>query len=427
MRHVNLSPITLAVGLAAVPLASPSGAAAQAVPAVGHSIDVSRSRASLRLDFSDDSRLTVLLAGGRVLLNGREAARYQSGGPLERAWRGLLGRADSLSTADLVAALKEWKADNPAEGDASAFKAIDAALKGLTVAPPSAEAGLTVAPGAPGVPLTPPAPPVGPGPEVFRENLRESIRSSVRQSIEEARRATSAARRMNPNPQFTPRDGGNFAGVGPNLAGLLGAFVALASIAFGLLSFAPRQLDIVARTVQSSFVRSFFAGLFAQPLILPVLGMLVVGLVLTVVGILVVPVAVVAFALALILAVIGGYVAAARALGELYVRRRMAQGALAGGDTPYRAILIGLAGQLAIWTPFALLGWVPAAGSVLLWTALVFTWLMATVGLGATILSRGGLRGTFGRQVTPELSGEISWSTVDEIAPSKPVAGGPVS
>jgi len=215
--------------------------------------------------------------------------------------------------------------------------------------------------------------------------------------------------------------------VGPNLAGLVGAFVALASIAFGLLSFAPRQLDLVAGTVQTSFVRSFFAGLFSQPLILPALATLVVGLILTVVGIVVVPVAIAAFALALVLAVIGGYIAAARALGELYVRRRLAQGAFVGGDTPYRAILLGLLGLLAIWTPFAVLGWVPVAGTVLLWTAIVFTWFMATVGLGATILSRAGLRGTFGRQVTPAMSGEISWSTVDEIAPSKPAAKGPVT
>jgi hypothetical protein len=72
-----------------------------------------------------------------------------------------------------------------------------------------------------------------------------------------------------------------------------------------------------------------------------------------------------------------------------------------------------------IWAPFALLGWIPGVGVALLWAAILFTWVMATAGLGATILSRAGLRGTFGRQVTPQLSGELSWSTVDEIAPSK--------
>ena len=51
--------------------------------------------------------------------------------------------------------------------------------------------------------------------------------------------------------------------------------------------------------------------------------------------------------------------------------------------------------------------------------AVLATWIIATVGLGATILSRGGLRGSYRRQVSPQLSGELSWSTVDEIAPSK--------
>jgi hypothetical protein len=210
-----------------------------------------------------------------------------------------------------------------------------------------------------------------------------------------------------------------FAGVGPTVAGLLGAFVALASIAFGLVSFAPRQLDTVSETVQQSFIRSFFAGLFAQPLILPALVVLIIALILTIVGIIVIPVAIIAFALALCAAVVGGYIAAARALGEIYLRRRMARGATVSADPTYRAVVVGLAGLLMIWAPFALLGWIPGVGLALFAAAIVFTWLMATVGLGATILSRGGLRGTFGRHITPQMSGELSWSTVDEIAPSK--------
>jgi hypothetical protein len=226
------------------------------------------------------------------------------------------------------------------------------------------------------------------------------------------------------NPNARPRAG--FAGVGPTLAGLFGSFVALACIAFGLVSFAPRQLDMVSDTVQQSFVRSFFAGLFAQPLILPALATMVIGLILTVVGILVVPFAVVGFVLALTLGVIGGYIAAARALGEVYLRRKMARGITVSAEPTFRAIVFGLVGLLTIWAPFALFGWVPGFGTVLLWAAIIFTWIMATVGMGATILSRAGLRGSFGRRVTPQLSGELSWSTVDEIAPSKRAGEGSV-
>ncbi|MBI4421095.1 MAG: hypothetical protein HY560_09740 [Gemmatimonadetes bacterium] len=427
MRHVERSPI---LAIAIVALTAPvRPAPAQEITAVAHSIDVSRSRAAVRFDFSDDSRLAVAFSGGRIFINSRDAGRYQSGGPLERSWRGLLAQSDTFSTTGLVRAVREWKVDSLAGGDLVAKQALDAALRGLTAAP--APRGMPLGAVAPAAPVPPPGalvlPPSPEAAPAFRETLRENIRSSVRRSVEEAVAAARAAQETNPNPEFLPGSRSSFAGVGPTLAALVGVFVALACIGFGLLSFAPRQLETVAETVRSSFVRSFFAGLFAQPLILPALGTLIVALVLTVVGILLVPVAVVAFVLGLALAAIGGYIAAARALGELYVRRRMAQGGFAGGDTPFRAILIGLMALLAIWAPFAVLGWVPGTGAVLLWIAILFTWVMATVGLGAAILSRGGLRGTFGRRVSPELSGEISWSTVDEIAPSKPEVKDPVS
>jgi len=101
----------------------------------------------------------------------------------------------------------------------------------------------------------------------------------------------------------------------------------------------------------------------------------------------------------------------------------MAQGDVVTADPTYRSIVVGLGALLAIWTPFALLGWVPVAGPILLWTAIIFTWVMATAGFGATILSRAGLRSSFGRHGAAELSGELSWSTVDEIAPSRPSSG----
>jgi hypothetical protein len=221
-----------------------------------------------------------------------------------------------------------------------------------------------------------------------------------------------------PVPIRFPRLAPAYGGVGPSLAGLLGAFVALACIAFGLVSFFPRQLDVVSQTVQNSFVRSFFAGLFAQPLLLPALGTLMVALILTVVGIIVIPVAIVAFCLAVSTAVVGGYIATGRALGEIYLRRT-GQAARISGDPTYRAALVGLGLLLLIWAPFALLGWIPIIGFVLLLAAMVFTWVMATVGLGATILSRAGLRDAFRARIDAQVSGELSWSTVDQLAPSR--------
>ena len=181
-----------------------------------------------------------------------------------------------------------------------------------------------------------------------------------------------------------------------NITTLFGFFVALAAIGFGLNFFIPRQLEVVSETVSDSFGKSFFAGLFAQPLLFPVSAMLIAGLAITIVGI---PVAVLV-ALALPVAVVGaavtGYLAAAKSVGQSYLNRRIATGQSLV-VTPYRSTVYGLAGLLAVWMPAVALGWVPLVGQLLLVLAFISTWVMATAGIGAAILSRAGLRATFAR------------------------------
>ncbi|MBI4503447.1 MAG: hypothetical protein HY700_20095 [Gemmatimonadetes bacterium] len=374
MRHGKADIVSLIALSAALTLTS--AAAGQENPVAGHSVDVSRSHASLQLQMSDDEVLDITLSGGEVRINGDDVGRYEPSGALERGWRAFLDSASSLGTPEVMRAARRWTVAGLSGTDETSRQAIASAMTGLR--------------------------------SVLREAVRDRLPAIEPPAPPEIR-----------VPVGLPRRWPAFAGIGPTLAGVFGAFVALASIAFGMLSFAPRQLQIVSETVQHSFLRSFFAGLFAQPLLLPALVTLIIALVLTVVGILVIPVAVVAFVLAVVAAVVGGYIAAARALGESYLRRKMAHGMPVSADPTFRATVIGLIGLLMIWTPFALLGWVPGIGIALLVAAILFTWIMATVGLGATILSRAGLRGTFRRRIDPQLSGELSWSTVDEIAPSK--------
>lgn len=218
-------------------------------------------------------------------------------------------------------------------------------------------------------------------------------------------------------------DAPSFAGgVMIDVVRLVGAFVALTFIGFGLMIFAPRQLDVVADTAWHSFWRSFLAGLFAQPLLIPAFGMLIAGLVLTVVGILLVPFAVLAFLVAVFLAVVGGYIAVARTVGEVYLRRKMASGASVRGWLPYRYLLYGLLAVLSIWLPAVLLGWVPVAGTVLTVSAALLTWILATAGLGATIISRAGIRGTFVRRMDQALTDEHYWTASQPlpVAPREP-------
>lgn len=204
-----------------------------------------------------------------------------------------------------------------------------------------------------------------------------------------------------------------------------GVFVALAMIGFGTVFFGRRYVEVVADTASHSFGRSLTVGLLGQLLVLPTFGMLIVGLVLTVVGILLLPFAAVAFVIGAIAAVLGGYLAVAHAVGETVARRRMAHGAFVRAPNAYGYLFTGLIGLLGLWAAAALFGW---AGPVVLLfriAAVIVTWLAATVGFGAVLLSRGGLRETFAGRHVGELSDEYLWATppATPAAPRAPRGG----
>ncbi len=197
------------------------------------------------------------------------------------------------------------------------------------------------------------------------------------------------------------------------LAGVIGVFLALAALGVGLAAFGRHNLQVVSDTVSHSFGRAFVTGLVGQILILPTFGMLVVGLVLSVAGILLLPFAVAVYVLLVIVGVVGGYLAVAHAMGETYTRRRLAQGILVGAPGSYQFLLVGLVATTALWLAWALFGWVPVAGALIRGAAVLVTWLLATAGLGAALLSRAGVRENFaGRIIPPEaLTDEYLWAT----------------
>ena len=196
-------------------------------------------------------------------------------------------------------------------------------------------------------------------------------------------------------------------------AGVLGVFATLALIGFGLVSFARPQLEVLGDTVAHSFGRAFVVGLLGQILVVPTFGMLVVGLALTVVGIVLVPFAVVVYVLLAVLAILGGTLGVAHAMGETWTRRRLATGGRGFGMNSYSYLLVGLCFLLVLWLTEALFGWVPVAGTVIGGAALLVTWMIATAGFGAALLSRVGLRDAFtGRIIPPEaLTDEYLWAT----------------
>lgn len=198
-----------------------------------------------------------------------------------------------------------------------------------------------------------------------------------------------------------------------NAAGVAGVFLTLLLVGMGLVVFARSPLEVVSDTVLHSFSRSFLVGLLGQVLILPTFGMLVVGLVLTVAGILLVPFAVIVFALLLVLAVLGGFLAIAHAMGESITRRQLARGASIHSANSYRYVTVGLAAVAALWLAWLAFGWVPVAGTLVFATAILVTWMLATVGFGAALLSRAGLKEHFAGRLIPteSLTDEFLWAT----------------
>jgi hypothetical protein len=196
-------------------------------------------------------------------------------------------------------------------------------------------------------------------------------------------------------------------------AGLVGVFLTLLILGFALVLFGRPQLEVVSDTVARSFGRSFVTGLVGQVLVVPTFGMLVVGLALTIVGVLLIPFVVVAYVLLVVVGLLGGLLAVSHAMGETWVRRRLASGADIGSPNSFRYLFVGLAGALAVWATWVLVGWVPVAGNLVRVAAVLFTWLLGTAGFGAMLLSRAGVRENFaGRLIPPEaLTDEYLWAT----------------
>jgi hypothetical protein len=192
---------------------------------------------------------------------------------------------------------------------------------------------------------------------------------------------------------------------------VIAVFIACAMLGFGAVFFGRRNLEIIADTATHSFGRSFTVGLLGQLLLLPTFAMLVVGLVFTLVGILLLPFAALAYVLAAILALVAGYLAVAHAVGETVARRRMAHGAFVRAPNAYGYLFTGLIGLLGLWAAAALTGWMGPVVFVFRLAAAIVTWLAATTGFGAVLLSRAGLRESFSGRQYGESTDEYLWAT----------------
>jgi len=358
-------------------------------------ISIGSREASLELDLTAGGSRVIVLKSGGFFVDNQNAGRYAAGGALERSWRRLLADAGSYDTPQLVSALKAWNVDGLSGEDLAVKRRIDdlvsplsAVLAVAAAAPPrtAASAESAAPPAAPALPALPapaleaPAPTAAPVAPSAIQILFHDVKNVV------------------------------------------AMFIALAMIGFGTVFFARRYLEVVADTASQAFGRSLVVGLLGQLLLFPTLAMLVVGLIFTIVGILLLPFAVIAFIIAACLAVLGGYLAVAHAVGETVSRRRMANGAFVRSPNAYGYLFTGLIGLLGLWAAAALFGWAGPVVYVFRAAAFVVTWLAGTVGFGAVLLSRAGLRDTFTGRHMGDQSGEYLWAT-PPATPAAPRSG----
>jgi hypothetical protein len=188
-------------------------------------------------------------------------------------------------------------------------------------------------------------------------------------------------------------------------------FGVLVVIGVGVMIFAETNLDGVVVALERNLGRAFLVGVLGQVAALPALVLLCVALALTILGVLLIPFAIVAYIIAIAGLVTLGFLAVARLSGIPAVRVQE----LTARGVSLRAMFIGLIGYLGLWLIAAAFTWNPLIGGIIRVVALIVTWVAATAGLGATLLSRAGTQRPK-RGKTTTLADEYSWQTPTPVA-----------
>lgn len=200
---------------------------------------------------------------------------------------------------------------------------------------------------------------------------------------------------------------------GQSIKLVLGWFAVLAIIGLGVMVFAEQNLDGVVLALERGFARSFWTGLVGEVLMLPALLVLVVALAITVLGVLLIPFAIVAYVVAAAGLFTLGFLAVTRLTGGALASDR---GTTSPRGVHLRALAIGLVVYAAIWVLAAAFTWSPLFGAVFRAIAIALTWVAATVGLGAAIISRGGTQRPGAGKAAATATDEFAWQTPTPVA-----------
>ena len=166
---------------------------------------------------------------------------------------------------------------------------------------------------------------------------------------------------------------------------VIGWLIIIGIIGFVLMALGADKLQIVIRTMQGGVGKSLGSGLLGQLAIVPGAIAVCALLAATLIGILLIPLGLVAFMFVVAGIAMFGFVAVATMTGQALTvgskRDETAQGAM------LRSFIAGTAVFMGMWLLVAALGRIPLIGPMLCSFASAVTFIAATTGFGAVLLS----------------------------------------
>ncbi len=186
-------------------------------------------------------------------------------------------------------------------------------------------------------------------------------------------------------------------------------YLILVAMALAVAIGARTHLETIAATIRTDFARSFLFGLLGEAAAVPLFVLSMIALAITLVGILLIPFAAVAYALGVLGATALGFLAMSLLIGDASMRGE----SYVRDPRPVVSHLIaGLSIFLLLWLLAGGASFMGLAGSVLRLLAFLCTWIAATIGLGATIITRAGTRSPVSLpQMPPPPVESYAWQT----------------
>lgn len=435
MRRMSFDTRLPALVIAAAVLAAPAAAqeaAAGAGAILSSDISLSEDAARLRLELQSGQDMVLHLdADGGVVVNGDRIASYKRRDALDQAWRSMLQAAMDARPGTLSGLLAGW---SPPQEAGAAGTRLDQALE---TALASSAAAVQAPPAAP----TPPPVPGDMGDSIQRLNERireleqmvgdpealEGLRRlEALRSLEELERledldhldglnipaVIDLRERLEDDireeVRVELRSSGNdwsdgwqspwrhiTSGIGEIFSTLV-VYAILVGLGLLAVFFGRKYLEAIADTAREQTVRAGLVGLAGSFLVVPAFILGALALAISIIGIPLLLVYLPLYPVAVLVAALAGYLAIAHGAGEALAERRFTGTDWFARANSYYYIVTGVGLLLVLYFTGSIVGmagpWLDVLEGLLMFLAVVVTWIAFTIGFGAVLISRAGTR-----------------------------------